>query len=261
MFMRVLNGYLGWLAGAAAFAAVGLGILSYGRPKPVAAAGGEPQPVLVELFTSEGCSSCPPADALLAELDAKQPVAGARVIVLSEHVTYWNSLGWRDPFSQDAMTERQQNYAQHFGLSGVYTPQAVVDGAAELVGSDHRGMLRAVAQAAASGKTPVSIENAEVAGGELRFAVRGGDGNAQLMAALAEDSAQADVLRGENGGRTLRHVAVVRELEPMGVGVSDGRVLQLRLPAGSGALRLVVFLVDRRGGQVLGVAERTVSRG
>jgi hypothetical protein len=258
MGMRDFGFRWGWMAvaavGAAAFY---FGVLE--RSGRVHAAGGEPAPVLVELFTSEGCSSCPPADALLAKLDAQQPVAGARVIVLSEHVTYWNSLGWRDPFSLDAMTERQQKYAQRFGLGEVYTPQAVVDGAAELVGSDERAMLRAVGKAAGSAKTPVSIENAEVAGGEVRFAVRGGDGKAELMAALAEDSAQSSVLRGENGGRTLRHVAVVRELEAMGV--ADGRTLALKAPAGRGALRLVVFLVDRRSGAVLGVAERLVGRG
>ena len=155
MGMRVLVGKFEWMTGVAALAVIGLGILSYEWPKPVAAAGGEPVPVLVELFTSEGCSSCPPADALLAKLDAAQPVAGARVIVLSEHVTYWNSLGWRDPFSSDAMTERQHQYADRFGLSDVYTPQAVVDGAAELVGSDGRAMLQAITKAAATAKVEV----------------------------------------------------------------------------------------------------------
>ena len=260
MDMRVLIGKFEWMVGVAALAVVGVAIVSYERPKPVAAAGGEPSPVLVELFTSEGCSSCPPADALLAELDAKQPVAGARVIVLSEHVTYWNSGGWHDPFSSDAMTERQHNYAFRFGLSDVCTPQAVVDGAAQLVGSDGRAMLQAITKAAATAKAELSIEGAELANGEVRFAVRGGDGKAQLMAALADDAAQSNVLHGENGGRTLRHVAVVRDLEAMGVGAADGRALKLKLPAGSGALRLVVFLVDRHSGRVLGLAEQTVGR-
>ena len=261
MDMRVRKRYFGWMVGLVALTAVGVAVFSYERPKPVAAASGEPAPVLVELFTSEGCSSCPPADALLAELDAKQPVAGARVIVLSEHVTYWNSGGWHDPFSSDAMTERQHTYAFRFGLSDVYTPQAVVDGAAQLVGSDGRGMLQAITKAAAIAKVELSIESAEVANGEVRFAVRGGDGKSQLTVALADDAAQSNVLHGENGGRKLTHVAVVRELETMGANAGDGRPLKLKLPSGSGALRLVVFLTDRKSGRVVGLAERTVARG
>jgi hypothetical protein len=143
----------------------------------------------------------------------------------------------------------------------VYTPQVVVDGAAELVGSDERAMLRAVGKAAGTAKTPISIDSAEVADGKLRFSASGGDGKTELMAALAEDSVQSSVLRGENGGRTLKHVAVVRALQAMGAGAADGRGLMLQLPTGSGALRLVVFLVDRRSGSVVGVAERTVGRG
>jgi hypothetical protein len=225
------------------------------------------QPVLVELFTSEGCSSCPPADALLARLDATQPVAGAQVIVLSEHVTYWNQEGWRDPFSQDAMTERQQRYQQQFGLSDVYTPQAVVDGAAQFVGSDARGLEQAVAKAAATPKAALTIEDAQWSGDAVHFSVSSpasgpGESKATLMAALAEDAVQSSVLRGENSGRTLRHVAVVRAMAEMGKSAADGRMLVLKAPdaGSSGPLRLVVFLVDRRSGHVLAVAERTVSR-
>ena len=177
------------------------------------------RPVLVELFTSEGCSSCPPADELLAKLDSEQFVPGAQAIVLSEHVTYWNHDGWIDPFSFDEITDRQDGYRERFGLNSSYTPQAVIDGGAQVVGSDAGGLSRAIAQAAAAPLLDLEIADAAWSGSAVHFKIHvagepnahdAAGQNAKVTAALAEDSAQMAVRSGENAGRTLRHVAVVR---------------------------------------------------
>jgi hypothetical protein len=116
-----------------------------------------PLPVIVELFTSEGCSSCPPADEVLARLERTQPVEGAEIIALGEHVDYWNYIGWSDPFSSPAFSERQGAYAKAFGRDGVYTPQVVVDGSAEFVRSNWNRAVAAIAQAARAPKANVQI--------------------------------------------------------------------------------------------------------
>src|SRR5258707_2394572 len=116
-------------------------------------------PVLVELFTSEGCSSCPPADALLERLDRSQQLSGADLIVLSEHVDYWNDIGWKDPYSSHEYSERQSAYAAHFGLGSIYTPQMIVDGHYEFVGSDERVAKEAIENATKVMKTPVTVSS------------------------------------------------------------------------------------------------------
>jgi len=237
------------------------------RQVPLAASAEAAQPVLVELFTSEGCSDCPAADALLARLDATQFISGVHAFVLSEHVTYWNYLGWNDPFSLDAMDRRQEAYGKHFNLQGVYTPQMVVDGAAEFVGSDRSRLSAALLRAAKIGKTPIAIEKVQRSGSIVTFAVRASaPPGTSMVTALAEDGTRSTVVRGENAGRTLHHVAVVRALKEFDAGAADGRSLQLSADLTIGAdestgpPRLVVFLIDRGSGQVLGVAELPLRR-
>jgi hypothetical protein len=224
-------------------------------------------PVLVELFTSEGCSDCPPADRLLEELDKEQPVPGAQAIVLSEHVTYWNHDGWTDPFSLTEIDERQKGYGDRFRIDSVYTPQMVIDGSAQMVGNNAPQVTRAVANAAATPKKPLTIADAHWDGGAATFTVRGAsDPGARLVAALAENATQSQVARGENAGHMLHHVAVLRSIKDFGSNVAEGK--QLRLSGGtlshhkedSAPARLVVFLVDRKTGHVTGVAEQPMSR-
>jgi hypothetical protein len=218
------------------------------------------------LFTSEGCSDCPPADTLLARLDTTQFVPGARAIVLSEHVTYWDHLGWRDPFSLDSVTSRQQEYARVFGLSDIYTPQMVVDGQAQLVGSDSSALTRAVAQAAAAPMVDLAIEKTQWTHGNVHFAVRIPAGTrGALIAVLAANETHTEVTRGENAGRTLHHVAVARVFKDFGVVTADGRLIELSTAFSNeekqtGPLRLIVFLVNRANSHVLAVAEQDLKQ-
>jgi hypothetical protein len=214
-------------------------------------------PVLAELFTSEGCSSCPPADALLMKLDKMQPVAGAQIIVLSEHVDYWNYLGWNDPYSSAQFTQRQGMYT-HALMAESYTPQIVIDGRSEVLGSDEKAIQSAVAKAAARPKTAVRIVSAKRDDKEavVSIAVGAASAKADVWVAVADDRDQSSVRRGENKGRTLNHVAVVRSLGKVGsVTKAAGFEKTVRVPlaAQMDGMRVVVFVAES-GGPVLGSA-------
>src|SRR5215831_591337 len=175
---------------------------------PVAA---QERPILVELFTSEGCSSCPPADALLAELSARPDV-----LALSFHVDYWDRLGWKDPFSSPDATRRQQGYADRLGLATVYTPQIVVDGKWQAVGSDRAEVEHALDLARGNREEiPVAL-----ALGHSRARISlgpGGEGVAASVLLIGFDRRHVSaVKRGENSGRTLAHVDVVRGIAEVG---------------------------------------------
>jgi hypothetical protein len=221
-------------------------------------------PVLVELFTSEGCSSCPPADALLSKLDREQPVATADIIVLGEHVDYWDQLGWHDRFSSHQYTERQSRYSSRFNLEDVYTPQMVVDGTDQFVGNDAARARRAIAHSAASqsSKIALSVSTPMIDGhhvaATLSTAAQSTLPKGDLYAALIDPIDTTDVRSGENGGRHLQHVAVVRSLQRIGNlrDLAPGPVkFSLNAPDNSVPenMRLVVFAQSAGQGPILGV--------
>ncbi len=214
-------------------------------------------PVLAELFTSEGCSSCPPADAMLIKLDQMQPIAGAQIIVLSEHVDVWNSGGWIDPYSSAKFTQRQEMYGHSLAVES-YTPQLVIDGRAECNGGDGKAILAAVQKDIARPKTPVRIVTAKREGNEAVVGISAGAQSfkADVWVAVADNSDQSNVRNGENSGRTLTHVAVVRSLQKVGkVTKSEGFEKTVRVPLGAqtAGMRVVVFVAES-GGPVTGSA-------
>jgi hypothetical protein len=228
-------------------------------------------PVLIELFTSEGCSDCPPADALLQKLDRIQPVMGVDLIVLSEHVDYWNDIGWKDPYSSHKYSERQTEYGDKFRLSSIYTPQMVVDGQFQFVGSDEREAIRAIQSAAKTEKIQLMLSSIHFDGAN-KLSVHLETGplpssasakSANIFLAIADESDESHVTRGENAGRTLKHIAVLRDLIPVGqVNKSSGISQDITLNHNAGDrrdLRLVGIIQESSGGRILGVASARLS--
>ena len=225
-----------------------------------------PKAVLVELFTSEGCSSCPPADELLRQVNGHTTSQGQLIVGLSEHVSYWDGLGWRDPYSSDVYTARQSAYSTHFGLDSVYTPQMVVNGREQFVGGDSRSLDAAFASEASRMQIALHINSAQVTNGNLTFNYSTSElpatGSFHLFAVLADDVDRSHVLRGENSGRELVHVSVARALAPIGkLQIADRRLVNLPLPAsyakntGSGQ-HIILFAQQDGGGAVIGIDTR-----
>jgi hypothetical protein len=226
--------------------------------------------VLIELFTSEGCSSCPPADHFLAELDAAQPIPGARLIVLSEHVDYWDQQGWPDPYASKGFTERQVAYDRSLRVREPFTPQFIIDGAIDMRLSHRDRIGEQLRAAAATAKIPVSIESVSIGGGAAAPVISGvvrvegvtADRPCDLFVGIALDHADTQVLRGENRGQHLTHVAVLRELVRVGAvapGAASRQSFSLELRPGfdGSALRVVAFVQRPGPGAVLGAAEQT----
>jgi hypothetical protein len=226
----------------------------------------EPKPssvVIVELFTSEGCSSCPPADSLLGRVHLKETTAGQLIVGISEHVTYWNDLGWKDPYSAQVFTDRQSVYASRFSTEGPYTPQMVVDGREQFVGSDSGTLQRALADDARQQHIDLRILSSTPSGSalEVRFAVSGNFSKPlDIVAVLADDADRSNVLRGENNGRLLQHVSVARSLKVVATVRNSGdESVHLSFPDGvhNGAVEghhLILFAQEPHQGAIVGAA-------
>jgi hypothetical protein len=230
------------------------------RTMAYAATPTDKQPIVVELFSSEGCSSCPPADTVLRQLVRDQPVAGAEVLGLELHVDYWNYLGWVDPFSSEAFTARQRAYADALGQHGVYTPQLVVDGTTQCVGSNAATARSLIAAAAREPKATVRLSRT---GDRVSIAVSDLPAKAEpadVWLAITEDDLVTAVPRGENAGGHLAHGPVVRILRRVGTMATRDPLeirdvaVDLRPEWRRDHLRAVSF-VQRRGSlRILGAA-------
>jgi len=240
--------------------------LQTGQPesKTVPSSTADAHPVVVELFTSEGCSSCPPADLFLQKLDQYQPIEGAQLIVLSEHVTYWDHDGWKDPNSSAALTDRQTSYELPLGEKECFTPQIIIDGDREVTLQNVPHLEEVLKQARDEAKIPVHIGAVSVDPSNsalLRAHVDTGENltkhNADVYLAVALNRVESQVLKGENGGRHLVHVAVVQRIIKVGrlsKGKSYAEDLQVKLTPAEDPknLRVIAFVQEPGPGKILG---------
>ena len=258
------------LAGAAVIAGAFLGFRGRGlHPgngdillgmKPGAAKGF----AVVELFTSEGCSSCPPADALVASVQKEDK--DLPVFVLAFHVDYWNRLGWKDGFSDAAYSDRQKEYAQWLHLSSIYTPQVVVNGQTEMVGSNAAALRDAIGKGLEEeGRARVSLDGVRLSGGKLSWQAHaeagGGGRNLRLVVAAVEHDARTKVMAGENGGKTLSHVQIVRGLNTASLDGKGDAAGHLDWPDGVAGSEgeVIAFLQETDSGKIIAATRAAVN--
>lgn len=267
MFQRILERtYIGF---AAAFLIVQLSSSVVAQQAEAANKSATPStskllvPVVVELFTSEGCSSCPPADVILQRLDEFQPIPGAQLIVLSEHVTYWDHDGWKDPNSSPIFTERQSSYESTLGEKEPYTPQFVIDGAQSVSLEHPQSLEDALTKAKTDPRVPLTISGVEIDPADpmtlrahLEIAANFDKHSADIYVAVALNRVESQVMHGENGGKHLVHVAVLRQLRKVGK-LSSGKAfaedIRLRLESDEQLkdLRIVAFAQESGPGKLV----------
>jgi hypothetical protein len=245
--------------------AIGAGACAAQAPPPPAASP-ERTPVLVELFTSEGCSSCPPADEILQKMDKLQPIPNTRIVVLSEHVDYYDHIGWKDPFSSPAYTERQQKYVDRMKVESLYTPQMVVDGEFQFNGTDAKTAVQDIQKAAVAEKISVKLTPSPTnQKGKISINVQApplpgssSSASADILIAVADDTDTTNVAAGENSGKTLTNIAVVRELKSVGkIDKANGfsKDVETGIAATStNKSRIIVIVQEPHQGKLLGIA-------
>lgn len=216
---------------------------------------------VVELFTSEGCSSCPSADRLLTETLAEAAKTNRNIIGLSFHVDYWDRLGWKDPFSNHAFTKRQYQYGARFGLNGVYTPQEVVNGQQEFVGSNRAkqsSLLKTALSQPATAGVQLTVSAPSATTRTVNYQLDGDLADVVLNVALVSKTATTTVSRGENAGRKLAHNNVVRAFQTVSA-LADGSVT-LTFPEGfdpaNGAV--VAYVQGKQRLDIRGAAQRNL---
>ncbi|MBA3519858.1 MAG: DUF1223 domain-containing protein [Rhizobiales bacterium] len=202
------------------------------------------RPVVVELFTSQGCSSCPPAEAFLLDLVRDRP----DVLALAFHVDYWDRLGWKDPFSSASATSRQRAYSKALGVRGVYTPQMVVDGRKEAIGSN-RGQVLAAINAARGSRDSVPVELSRD-GGQIAIELGAGSGTATAWLVGFDPERTTEIPRGENAGRTIRQANVVRSV----ASVADWRGGEMKLTRPAPAGKKTALILQAPDGRIVGAA-------
>ena len=257
---------------AAVFALLGTALPGIHEP-PVAAIpsdGSHPRPVVLELFTSEGCSSCPPADAFLKQLDEANRVSDVDLIAIEEHVDYWDRLGWRDPFSSQDWTERQEQYARVFRHDGPFTPQFVVNGRRDFVSMSSREALQSIVEASTANAAELRLLPTDNSPRSAEFSITIENAppethSAVLLLAVTERGLSSNVLRGENQGRNLAHAPVLRSLTRLHVpkakpsGVTELKAKVALDPSWKREnLRFVIFLQEQKSLHIVGAAASTI---
>ena len=213
---------------------------------------------VVELFTSEGCSSCPSADKVVAKI--QQEESNEPVYILAYHVDYWNKLGWKDVFSDAEYTKRQGDYANWLNLGSIYTPQVVVNGKKEFVGSEEDMLRKAIeGNLLDSGATSIELSGVEINNHNisLHYDVEKGPEDAILQLALVQKSAKTVVKRGENGGRILSHVQIVRKLQSISFNVSKNGGSKIDIPSDldNKNLEVIAFVQNLHTGEIMAAAK------